>query len=239
MRLRERLRVVPGLGMHPEGIVGSAFFRLTAEEICFIKTVMNSLIIKEAISGLGRILKAYREKTGRSQGDVASKAGISVSMLSQIERGMVAPSIETLMTVCSVLGLEVSQLFRLAGGGERPVRIHHPGERLRNETDGVCYEQLMTSTGGNWPSEMFLLEVSPGSGTSFRGGGHEGVEMGYVLAGEAVLTVGAAEYAVRKGDSIYFSSHLPHQLRNRGRGIFRAVWSLSPPHVDYLGGGEK
>ena len=199
---------------------------------------MDTLLIKDAVARLGRILKTYREKTGRNQGDVASKAGISVSMLSQIERGMVAPSIETLMLVCSVLDLEVSRLFRMVAADEHPVRVHHRGERLRNEVDGVRYEQLMTSTQGNWPSEMFLLEVAPGCGTSFSGGGHEGVEMGYVLAGRAVLTVDAAEYAVRKGDSIFFSSHWPHQLLNRGKSAFRAVWSISPPHVDYLGGSE-
>ena len=177
-------------------------------------------------------MKTYREKTGRNQGDVASKAGISVSMLSQIERGIVAPSIETLMMVCSVLDLDVSQLFKMVAANENPVRIHHSGERLRNEVGGVHYEQLMTSTQGSWPVEMFLLEVAPGCNTTFSGGGHEGVEMGYVLAGEAVLTVDATDYRISRGDSIHFSSHLPHQLRNRGRSVFKAVWSISPPHVD-------
>ena len=200
---------------------------------------MDTLLIKQLNPRLGRILKTYREKTGRNQGDVASKAGISVSMLSQIERGMVAPSIETLMMVCWVLALDVSQLFRMIAEDEHPVRILHGGERLRNEINGVHYEQLMTSTQGAWQAEMFLLEVAPGSSTTFSGGGHEGVEMGYVLDGEAVLTVDENDYAVRKGDSIHFSSHLPHQLRNRGKKLFRAVWSISPPHVDYLGSNEE
>ncbi len=200
---------------------------------------MDADIIKSVNLRLGRILKAYREKTGRNQGAVASKAGISVSMLSQIERGMVAPSIETLMRVCSVLELDVSHLFRMIAGDENPVRIHRSGERLRNEADGVRYEQLMTSTLGNWQTEMFLLEVAPGSGTTFRGGGHEGIEMGYVLEGDATLTVDGADYAIGKGDSIHFRSHLSHRLRNNGRKVFRAVWSISPPHVDYLGSSEE
>jgi transcriptional regulator with XRE-family HTH domain len=200
---------------------------------------MDTLIIKQINSRLGRILKTYRERTGRNQGDVASKAGISVSMLSQIERGIVAPSIETLMMVCSVLDLDVSQLFRMVASNEPQVRIHHSGERLRNEVGGVHYEQLMTSTQGTWQAELFLLEVAPGRSTTFSGGGHEGVEMGYVLAGEAVLTVEATEYRISKGDSIHFSSHLAHQLRNRGKSAFKAIWSISPPHVDYLGGSES
>jgi transcriptional regulator with XRE-family HTH domain len=200
---------------------------------------MDPLIIKQVVPRLGRILKTYREKTGRNQGDVASKAGISVSMLSQIERGMVAPSIETLMMVCSVLDLDAGHLFRLVAADEHPVRILHSGERLRNEVGGVRYEQLMTSTQGSWQSEMFLLEVASGCSTTFSGGGHEGVEMGYVLDGEAVLTVDANEYAVCRGDSIHFSSHLPHQLRTSGKKVFRAIWSISPPHVDYLGSSEE
>jgi transcriptional regulator with XRE-family HTH domain len=199
---------------------------------------MNELYIKQINSRLGRILKTYREKTGRNQGEVATKAGISVSMLSQIERGMVAPSIETLMMVCLVLDLDVSHLFKMVAADEHPVRIHQSGERLRNEVGGVHYEQLMRSELGNWPAEMFLLEISPGSSTNFSGGGHEGVEMGYVLDGEAVLTVDATDYSISRGDSIQFSSHLPHQLRNNSRKAFRAVWSISPPHVDYLGSSE-
>lgn len=192
-------------------------------------------MIKQVVPRLGRILKTYREKTGRNQGDVASKAGISVSMLSQIERGMVSPSIETLMMVCSVLDMDASHLFRMVAADEHPVRILRSGERLRNEVGGVRYEQLMTSTQSGWQSEMFLLEVASGCSTTFSGGGHEGVEMGYVLDGEAVLTVDASDYPVYKGDSINFSSHLPHQLRNSGKKLFRAIWSISPPHVDYLG----
>jgi transcriptional regulator with XRE-family HTH domain len=200
---------------------------------------MDTLIIKQLNPRLGRILKTYREKTGRNQGDVASKAGISVSMLSQIERGIVAPSIETLVMVCWVLDLDVSQLFRMVAADEHPVRIHHSGERLRNEVGGVHYEQLMTSTLGSWQAEMFLLEVAPGNSTTFSGGGHEGVEMGYVLDGEAILTVDGTDYPICKGDSIHFRSHLPHQLRNGGKKVFRAVWSISPPHVDYLGSNEE
>jgi transcriptional regulator with XRE-family HTH domain len=196
---------------------------------------MDTLIIKQINPRLGRILKTYRERTGRNQGDVASKAGISVSMLSQIERGTVAPSIETLMMVCAVLDLDVSHLFRMVAANEHPVRIHHSGERLRNEVGGVHYEQLMTSLQGSWQAELFLLEIAPGCSTTFSGGGHEGVEMGYVLAGEAMLTVDANDYPLCTGDSIHFSSHLPHQLRNRGKKVFKAIWSISPPHVDYLG----
>ena len=195
---------------------------------------MSTVLIKDVIPRIGQILKIYREKTGKNQGDIAQRAGISVSMLSQIERGIVAPSVETLLTVCGVLDLEPSDLFKQIGAAA-PVRIHHKGERLRNELGGVRYEQLMTSLHPMYQAEMFLIEVAPGKNSTFSGGGHEGAEMGYVLEGSAVLTVDEEAYEVREGDSIYFNAHLPHQVANTGSKPFRAVWSIAPPHVDFLG----
>jgi transcriptional regulator with XRE-family HTH domain len=199
---------------------------------------MDTVTLKQIVPKIGKILKAFREKTGQNQGDIASKAGISISMLSQIERGMVSPSIETLVAVCGAVGLEPSDLFKRLSG-DRPVRIHHPGERLKMVQGGIGYEQLMTSVQGAYQAEMFLLEVEPGFRTSLSAAGHEGVEIGFVLEGEAVLTVDGVEYGIANGDSVFFSSILPHQLQNRAQKPFRAVWSISPPHVDYLSNFEE
>jgi transcriptional regulator with XRE-family HTH domain len=198
---------------------------------------MDKVLLKQIVPKIGRILRVFREKTGQNQGDIASKAGISISMLSQIERGMVSPSIDTLVGVCSVLGLDPADLFKRVSG-EKPVRIHHPKERLKMVQGGIRYEQLMTSVQGAYQTEMFLLEVEPGFKTTLSTEGHEGVEIGFVLGGEAILTVDGIKYNIIEGDSVFFSSSLPHQLENPGERLFRAVWSISPPHVDYLSNFE-
>ncbi len=199
----------------------------------FIITVMNKVLLNQVVPRIGRMLKLYREKTGRNQGDIAAQAGISISMLSQIERGMVSPSIDTLVMVCQALGLDPADLFKKLSN-DRPVRIHHQSERLTMINEGVRYEQLMTSSQGVYQMELFLLEMNPGSKTTLSGRGHEGVEVGYVLGGMAVLNIDGIDYPLKEGDSMYFNSHLPHQLSNSGKDMFRAVWSISPPHVDYL-----
>ena len=194
---------------------------------------MDTVLLKDVVLRIGRILRVCREKMGKNQGEIAEKAGISVSMLSQIERGIVSPSIDTLMTVCGVLDIDPAELFKKIASNP-PIRIHRRGERLCNEIDGVRYEQLMTSMNSAFPAELFLLEVDPGRSTGFHGGGHEGAEMGYVTMGEAILTVDTVEYRINEGDSFCFNARLPHQLTNRGSRMFRAVWSIAPPHVDFL-----
>jgi len=200
---------------------------------------MVSAEVKSPRAQIGRILRAFREKTGRHLSDVAAKAGISTSMLSQIERGVVAPSIDTLFLVCDALGLDAADLFsRVSQRG--PVRVHQKGERLITEGEGACYEQLVASGDSSHPAEMFLLQLEASRQLGLSGRGHEGVEMGYVLAGSALLTVGEEKHRIRTGDSVSFPSHLPHKLVNDSGRAFRAIWTVLPPHKDYLelGNGE-
>jgi transcriptional regulator with XRE-family HTH domain len=194
---------------------------------------MIEVKLKSVLPELGSILRRFREKSGRNLAAVAHGADISISMLSQIERAVVSPSIDTLFMVCRALDVDMAELFgRLSPAA--PVRIHKTGERLTMQGQGVRYEQLMTSQRSTFPVEMFLIEVEPGCATEMSGGGHDGAEMGFVLAGSATLTVGTVDYPVAEGESIYFDAHLPHRLENTGRKKFKAVWSISPPHVDYL-----
>jgi transcriptional regulator with XRE-family HTH domain len=194
---------------------------------------MNKALLKSVLPELGKFLRLFREKSGRNLAPVARNAGISISMLSQIERGIVSPSIDTLCRVCRALDIDMPELFRRLSASE-PVRIHRGGERLTMERAGVRYEQLMTNQSSAFPAELFCIEVKQGCTTAMSGGGHEGAEMGYVLQGRARLTVGRDEYEINRNDSVFFNAHLPHRLSNTGKRLFRAVWSISPPHVDYL-----
>ncbi|MBD3393058.1 MAG: cupin domain-containing protein [Chitinivibrionales bacterium] len=195
---------------------------------------MNEVELKESRSRIGQVLRAYREGTGRNLSEVADGAGISTSMLSQIERGLVAPSLDTLFLVCDSLSLDIGELFNRVSHRE-PVRIQRAGQRLVSKRKGARYEQLVASADSRHPAEMFFLTLDPSREVGLGGRGHEGVELGYVLSGSATLTVGRCAYEIQSGDSVSFASHLPHRLANSGRSVFRAIWSVLPPHTDYLG----
>jgi transcriptional regulator with XRE-family HTH domain len=182
---------------------------------------------------MGKVMRLLREKTGRNQSDVARAAGISTSMLSQIERGAVSPSVDTLVDVCGALGLAPAELFSRVSP-RRPVKVVTEKNRLRTGQRGIRFEQLVTSSDLLHSAEMLLLEVESGRQAGLSGGGHEGIEMGHVLSGEGVLTVDGVEYVLKKGDSVSFSSRLSHKLVNSQQSTFRAIWTIMPPHRDYL-----
>lgn len=62
--------------------------------------------------GLGRQLQDARKKAGLTQQDLCHKAGLSYSTLAKIERGAIkAPSIFTIQSVASALGLTLNELM--------------------------------------------------------------------------------------------------------------------------------
>ncbi len=70
---------------------------------------------------IGGRLRAMRKAQDLRLKHVAEQAGLSVSMLSQIERGISSPSIRVLRNICHALGVDGAALFdeRNAAGASR------------------------------------------------------------------------------------------------------------------------
>ena len=61
---------------------------------------------------LGKGIRFYRQQRQLSQAALAEKADISITFLSNIERGIKYPTSDTLSAISNVLGVEVFELFR-------------------------------------------------------------------------------------------------------------------------------
>jgi transcriptional regulator with XRE-family HTH domain len=66
---------------------------------------------KRYIESLGQCLKRLREAAGLSQQDLAVGAGLSVSVVSQIEQGKKAdPRMTTVLALADALGVDIRKL---------------------------------------------------------------------------------------------------------------------------------
>jgi transcriptional regulator with XRE-family HTH domain len=70
---------------------------------------MDTLEIKTLF---GKNVKYFRFHRRLSQSELAEKADISVTFLSNIERGKMFPKVETLSRLTESLGVDVSELFK-------------------------------------------------------------------------------------------------------------------------------
>jgi transcriptional regulator with XRE-family HTH domain len=66
---------------------------------------------KPPIDLIAAALRRERERTGLTLTEVATRAGIAKSTLSQLESGTGNPSLETLWAICTVLGIQFSQIL--------------------------------------------------------------------------------------------------------------------------------
>lgn len=180
----------------------------------------------------GEKIKEIRESQGTTLKELAGRMDVSASLLSQIENNKVSPSIDTLLNLADILDIDPEYLFR-DFRKKRKVRILHREERNSLTLGALRYEQLSPPAPeeGEYAAEVLQLEIRPGGEKGSTQFGHPGTERGVVLEGTAELLFGTETYSLREGDSLSFSSSVPHTLRNTGGGVFRAVWIITPPRM--------
>ena len=93
----------------------------------------------------GEKLRQVREHKGYTLKMVAQRAGVSESLVSQIERNHVSPAIDTLLALADVLDINLEFLFE-EYRKVRPVTIIHAKERPTQHEDEIVYEELANPT---------------------------------------------------------------------------------------------
>lgn len=178
----------------------------------------------------GEKLRTVRERKGYTLKMIAQQAGVSESLVSQIERNRVSPAIDTLLTLADVLDINLEFLFE-EYRRDRPVHVIHKDERRRMEEDEVVYEELAkpVEKDGEHAMECYILTIPPHSHTHRGSYGHLGREFGYIIEGAARFQYESTNYELKAGDSISFSASSPHMVHNDGDETMKALWVVTPP----------
>jgi len=93
---------------------------------------------------LGKRIQLYRKHWQLSQAALAERADISITFLSQIERGVKYPTSETLSRIANALGVEVCELFKedAAPAGHRNLLMRFKNDILKSvEAVYTAYEE--------------------------------------------------------------------------------------------------
>ena len=188
---------------------------------------------------LGSRLRTERERLEISLRELARRINVSPSLISQIERGLAMPSVSTLWSLATELGLTIDELFSAsersaaapggagkdseAGAARSPVQRRLGRKRIRL-AGGVLWERLTAQS----DEEVEFLHVvyEPGAESCppdslFR---HGGKEYAYLLSGRLGLQIGFESYELEAGDSVSFSAAMPHRLWTIGNEPAVAVW---------------
>ena len=177
---------------------------------------------EETLYEIGRNIRRFRVERGMTLKMLGAATGLSTSMLSLVERGLSSPSIGSLITICSALGIQMSDLIvqdsqspkgHLSRGDDQPVI---------STMEGVARTILRDDKIRG--IEIAINNYEPNSGSSEQPLSHAGHEYGIVLDGSVVVEVGTSRYELKQGDLVSYDSRIPHRIWNFGKKRVRALW---------------
>jgi len=199
---------------------------------------------------LGKRIRDLRKERGLKIVDLARMTGLTVSMISQVERAIISPSIETLKKIGNAMETPIGIFFEDADHPSSPsVQVVHNSPMMENVPDVIFpdqnpvvheHQRKMLSPGKgihffllnpnlNGPIEFIYNVYDPGSSTGESLYSHPGSECGLILEGQLVVQIKNDVYVLEKGDSITFNSSDPHSKKNVSDKVCTCVWANVPP----------
>ena len=179
-------------------------------------------VLNERIADRVRELRAAR---GLSLDALASKSGVSRSMISLIERGESSPTAVVLEKLAGGLGVMLAALFDAPAappGPNGPVARRDDQPQWRDPASGYVRRNV-SPPGVPQPTQIVEVLFPPGGRVAFETGGrdvrvHQQV---WVLQGAIDVTLGADKHSLREGDRLAMLLDRPTMFHNPTRKATR------------------
>ncbi|HET9345286.1 MAG TPA: XRE family transcriptional regulator [Candidatus Limnocylindrales bacterium] len=176
---------------------------------------------------LGPRIRALRQARNITLRELAGRAGVTESFLSQVEREVTSPSIASVQRIARALDLSIAELFTEDAPHGRVVRR---AERRRIAYSGLGAVDEFLTSGLDGRMQVILSTIEPGGGTGDEPYAHDSdEEVVIVLSGRLELWVADEHHVLEEGDSVTYSSRLRHRNRNIGETAAVVLFCLTPP----------
>ncbi len=178
---------------------------------------------------VGDKIRKIRQSKKLTLGELSKLTGITISGLSQIERGLNNPSLDTLTKITKALGVPIMSLFvEEKKSSEEVLTKRGKRSKVMFPEAEIVYEPLSPIINSN--IEFLLAQIEEGKGQKSQVT-HEGEECVYVIRGKLKVCIEDREYILGEGDSLYFKCSRPHNFMNAGEGKLILVLAVTPPSI--------
>ena len=176
-------------------------------------------------------LRARRKVRKMSLQDVSRRADISIGLLSQIERGLSVPTVQSINRICAALEMPVSWLFDNQAdqdGSDHSLVVRKANRRVLNLGAKGMVKELITPDNCNG-IQMMRMVILPGGSTGDIPYSHPvGAKCGTVLSGVLGIEVDGDEQLLEPGDAIAFEATRMIRLYAMGDTEVDVLWVVSP-----------
>ncbi|MEV4637364.1 XRE family transcriptional regulator [Actinoplanes sp. NPDC049548] len=160
------------------------------------------------LATIAAALRRERERAGISLAELARRAGLAKSTLSQLENGTGNPSIETLWSLGVALGVPFS---RLVEPPTPSVRVIRAGDKPRLRADQADFAASLLAAGSTHARrDLYVMELEPGQPREAEAHIPGSVEHVVVAAGRLSAGPAGERVELGPGDYVAFPGDVPH-----------------------------
>lgn len=98
--------------------------------------------------------------------------------------------------------------------------------------DGSVIRELMHPSKHTSTTMSFAEATVDVGGTTLRHLHRESEEIYHIMQGTGTMRLGAAEFAIRRGDTITIAPGTPHNVTNTGGEALKILCACHPPYSD-------
>lgn len=167
---------------------------------------------QKTLDNISKEIRKRRLEKKMTLKELSEKTNLSMSFLSQVERGISSMTIVSLKSIANALDVPLRDLVDVE---DRTSFMYKKDNQilLRLEKSFISYTRL-SGKFDNRKLEGVLVTMKPNFYDQEEST-HEGEEFYYVLQGSALFIVDGIEYTVNEGETIHYPSTLLHKTVNK------------------------
>ncbi|MGY3748615.1 helix-turn-helix domain-containing protein [Vagococcus acidifermentans] len=170
---------------------------------------------------IGKQLKNLRIQKDLTQEELGERTDLTKGYISQLERNLSSPSMETFFSILEVLGVTPKEFFDEKKQRQRVVYTAEDYTIYTDEEKGYLIDWLIPDSNENEMEPIILTLEENGSYKEFEPSLSE--TFAFVLEGEVCVELGLTRYFAKKGESIYYQATKAHQIKNNFNGRSRLL----------------
>jgi transcriptional regulator with XRE-family HTH domain len=177
---------------------------------------------------IGRRIRTIRQERGFTLRQVAGRARLSATHISEIERGHTTPTVGALVRIAGALGREphffletewLPEVSVVRNGGAAGVG----GAGSRDGAEALT----LGIPGGRLLASRTYLQPAPAAGEESERAGEE--TCGFVVRGRIEIRIAGETHSLGRGCAFHVGQNVPHVAWNPGDEVAEVIWLTSHP----------
>lgn len=176
---------------------------------------------------IGFKISETRKKRGYSIREFAKRVDLSAALLSQIERGLANPSLNTLRMIADGLNIPLYTLFIDEIKHELLILRKEDRQTIDRNPDNVVFD-LLSPDYMKSNVEILWAVLNPKTETTEGYMLHEKEEFAIVMKGTVWVIIDNEEYELYEGDTVRLLPRMKHKFRNDTNEAVEVLYILAP-----------